>query len=226
MNSIADWRYDNLKYLQGAVFRYAKYKAPTIDWDHDHCNGCWAKFAEFDSTDTLHEGYVSAKPYEPAPEPEFITLAKEQGKRPISQPVLDGFTLQWLCPRCFDDFRGALGFRLERDANKTAFIKDCIITIVSDDYESFEIIMKNIKPLMDAKAMAASEAEVAAVLATSIAEGFVGAYSLSGMQPYAVKVAYDPSRLEELWYYVTARGKASAKGIEKLSGEDDSRAES
>jgi len=42
------------------------------------------------------------------------------------------------------------------------FIKDCIITIVSDDYESFEIIMKDIKPLMDAKGMEASEAEVAA----------------------------------------------------------------
>jgi hypothetical protein len=226
MNSIADWRYDNLKYLQGAVFRYAKYKAPTIEWDHDHCNGCWVTFSELDGTGVLHEGYVSSKPYEPTPEPEFITQAREQGKRPISQPVLDGLTLQWLCPRCFDDFRGALGFRLESDANKTAFIKDCIITIVSDDYESFEIIMKNIKPLMEAKAMAASEAEVAAVLATSIAEGFVDAYALSSRQPYAVKVAYDPSRLDELWYYATKRGKAIAKGIPALGGEDDSQARS
>jgi len=91
------------------------------------------------------------------------------------------------------------------------FIKDYIITIVSDDYESFEIIMKDIKPLMDAKGMEASEAEVAAALATVITEGFVDAYSLSTRQPYAVKVAYEPSRLEELWYYVTERGKASQR---------------
>jgi hypothetical protein len=226
MNSIADWRYENVKHLQGAVFRYAKYKAPTIDWDHDHCNGCWAKFAEFDDTDILHEGYVSAKPYEPTPEPEFITQARQKGKHPISQPVLDGFTLQWLCPGCFDDFREVLGFRLEPDADKTAFIKDCIISIVSDDYESFEIIMKDIKPLMDAKGMAANEAEVAAVLATVIVEDFVDAFTLSTRQPYAVKVAYDPSRLDELWYYVTERGKANAKGIQSLSGEDDSQAKS
>lgn len=64
--------------------------------------------------------------------------------------------------------------------NKIDFIKDCIITIVSDDYESFEIILKNIKPLIDAKGMEASEAEVAAVLATVIVEGFVDAYTLSG----------------------------------------------
>jgi hypothetical protein len=76
---------------------------------------------------------------------------------------------------------------------------------------------------MDTKAMAASEAEVAAVLATSIAEGFVDAYSLSGTQP-AAKVAYDPSRLQELWYFATPRGKANSKGIPELSGEDDSRA--
>jgi len=226
MNSIADWRYDNVKHLQGALFRHAKYEPPAIDWDHDHCTGCWAKFGEFDGTDILHAGYVSARPHEPTPEPEFITQARKQGKRPISQPVLDGFILQWLCPRCFDDFRGALGFRLEPDANKTAFIKDCIMTIVSDDYESLEIIMKDIRPLIHAKGLEASEAEVAAVLATVIAEGLVDAYALSPRQPYAVKVAYDPSRLEELWYFVTERGKAHAKGIQALSGEDDSEAKS
>ena len=110
--------------------------------------------------------------------------------------------------------------------NKTDFIKDCIITIVSDDYESFEIIMKDIKPLMDAKSMEASEAEVASVLATVIAEGFVNAYALSSRQPYAVKIAYNPSRLGELWYYVTKKGLPLVKGIPALSGEEDSQAES
>ena len=222
MNSIVDWRYENIKHLQGAVFRYAKYKAPAIDWDHDHCNGCWAKFAEFDETDILHEGYVTAKLCKPTSEPEFITQARQQGKHPISQPVLDGFTLQWLCPRCFDDFCGALGFSLARDTDKTAFIRDCIISIVSDDYESFEIIMKDIKPLMDAKGKAANVAEVAAVLATVIVEGFVDAYELSTHQPHATKIAFDPSRLDELWYYVTKRGKANAKGIPSLNDEHDS----
>jgi len=112
-NPTADWRYDNLKHLRGATFRYAKYKAPTSDWDHDHCKGCWAKFAEFDGPDILHEGYVSAKPYEPTPESEFIIRARKEGKRVIPKPAVDGFTLHWVCPLCFEDFRGVLGLRLE-----------------------------------------------------------------------------------------------------------------
>ena len=115
MSSIADWRYDNVKHLKGAIFRHTKYRAPTIDWDHDHCDGFWAKFAEFDGKDILHEGYVSARPYEPGPEPEFIIQARNQGKQPISEPVVDGFTMRWLCARCFEDFRCALGFGLEPD---------------------------------------------------------------------------------------------------------------
>ena len=110
--------------------------------------------------------------------------------------------------------------------NKTGFIKDCIITIVSDDYESSEIIMKEIKPLMATKGMEASAAEVAAALATVIAEGYADAYQLSAMQPKAAKAVYNPSRLDELWYYATKRGKGIAKGISALSGEEDSQANS
>ncbi len=112
-NPSDDWRYDNLKCLQGRTFRYAKYKAPTSDWNHDHCNGCWATFAEFDGTDIFHDGYVSAKPYEPAPEPEFIIQAKKQGMHCIPAPVVDGFTLHWVCAQCFEDFRSALRLKLE-----------------------------------------------------------------------------------------------------------------
>jgi hypothetical protein len=31
---------------------------PRADWDHDHCEGCWAKFMESGS-DALTEGYVT-----------------------------------------------------------------------------------------------------------------------------------------------------------------------
>ena len=51
-----------LRYYQGATFRFTKYVAPCEDWRCDHCAGCWAKFAEYDGSDTLHEGYVTAVP--------------------------------------------------------------------------------------------------------------------------------------------------------------------
>jgi hypothetical protein len=119
MCSDIDWRDDNLKHLQGAAFRFAEYKAPTDDWDHDHCIGCWAKFADFDGPDILHVGYVHDRPYEPKPEPEFITQSREQGMRCIRAPLVKGCDLNWLCIRCFNDFRGRLGFTLEPSESST-----------------------------------------------------------------------------------------------------------
>jgi len=56
---MADWRADNAKRTRGAVVRFQKYTPPKPDWDHDHCEGCWAKFMESDSPDVLSEGYVT-----------------------------------------------------------------------------------------------------------------------------------------------------------------------
>jgi hypothetical protein len=108
-----DWRYDNIQHLHGATFRLAQYKAPSADWDHDHCKGCWATFADFDGTGILHEGYVTASPDEGAPEPEFITRCKERGMACVPQPTVNGALLHWVCPECFEGFRRELGFQLE-----------------------------------------------------------------------------------------------------------------
>src|SRR5260370_4816080 len=96
-SSATDWRYDNLRPLQGAAFRFDKYRAPTDQWDHDHCDGCWAEFADGGGPDILHEGYVRAHPYVPRPVPEFIKQARERGDRCIAAPVVSGCTLQWVC---------------------------------------------------------------------------------------------------------------------------------
>ncbi|HET6934857.1 MAG TPA: hypothetical protein VFI72_08460 [Candidatus Angelobacter sp.] len=109
-----DWRIDRLKSLQGMTFRFAEYCLPSQGWDHDHCEGCWAKFAEYDGPDVLHKGYVHIKLYEEGPEPEFITKCKEQGMRVFRQPAVEGSQSSWVCPACFEDFRELLNFTLER----------------------------------------------------------------------------------------------------------------
>ena len=50
------WRLFYLKHLEGLAFRLLHYQAPTAEWDHDHCFGCNAKFAEFDDPEIEHEG--------------------------------------------------------------------------------------------------------------------------------------------------------------------------
>ena len=97
--SRTDWRYDNIEYLQGATFRLAKYKAPSADWDHDHCSGCWAKFADFDGTDILHEGYFAACPDKETSEPEFVSRCTDQGMACIQQPTVNGAFVRLGVPR-------------------------------------------------------------------------------------------------------------------------------
>ena len=84
-----DWRLGGQeKYLQGLVFTREKYKRPSPEWDHDHCQFCWEKFMEEGFEGTLHEGYVS-----------------KEGDR-------------WVCFQCFDDFKEKFQFRLEESNAK------------------------------------------------------------------------------------------------------------
>lgn len=71
-----DWRLQGqASYLDGRVFRFAKYRKPSQSWDHDHCEFCWSKFMEEDYPDVLHEGYTTENGY------------------------------RWVCAKCFQDFK-------------------------------------------------------------------------------------------------------------------------
>ncbi len=71
-----DWRLQGQKrYLQGAVMHKDRWVSRHPDWDHDHCEFCWAKFMERDLPDVLHFGYT--------------TRDRER----------------WVCETCFEDFK-------------------------------------------------------------------------------------------------------------------------
>ena len=79
---MSDWRIDNAKWTRGAVIRFAKYAQPRPDWDHDHCEGCWATFMEDGPSHTLKEGYVTEDNY------------------------------RWICAECFRDLKDEMGWKL------------------------------------------------------------------------------------------------------------------
>jgi hypothetical protein len=97
---------------------------------------------------------------------------------------------------------------------------DCVIGVASDEYESVEIILEEIRRLTATKGMNVTEGEVAEAIERAIACGFAESYILSTHEPHAVKAEYSPEQLRELWFYVTPRGRATAKSIAELSGED------
>ena len=86
-----DWRLQHLRtqpYLRGVRFRRAFYKAHHPDWDHDHCVGCWAKFAEhaLGSEPIEQEGYATTSDYQ------------------------RGAGYDWVCITCFSLFRDDMGW--------------------------------------------------------------------------------------------------------------------
>ena len=104
--------------------------------------------------------------------------------------------------------------------DRDIFFMNCVITIASDDYESFEIIFDQTRRLAAVQGIDVTEGEVAKTVERAIADGLAEAYRLSPHEPHSVKVAYLREHLHELWFYVTPLGKSTAKSMAELSGED------
>src|SRR4051812_9045773 len=72
-------RLSQLRHMEGSTFRLVRYKAPSLEWDHDHCSACWAKFAEYDDPDIEHEGYCTSVPVSESPDPPSIRDGTNRG---------------------------------------------------------------------------------------------------------------------------------------------------
>ena len=114
MSTAEEWKQHKLKsleHLKASTFTFADYTPPDAEWDHDHCEGCWAKFALFDAPEILHSGYFTSVELEGefTEEPELIKQARESGRNVLAKPD----TKEWLCPECFHAFRMELAWKLK-----------------------------------------------------------------------------------------------------------------
>ena len=80
-NLESDWRITNQeKYLKGAALRLSRFEVRlgNPEWDHEHCDFCWAKIVEekrkMEGNDLLTEAYATEDQH------------------------------HWVCPKCFEDF--------------------------------------------------------------------------------------------------------------------------
>ena len=83
-----DWRLEQLlasDYLKAVRFQWLRYRTYRPGWDHDHCSGCFAKFAEEEDGSgepVLRAGYTTCEDYPKGAEyhwvcPECWILARE-----------------------------------------------------------------------------------------------------------------------------------------------------
>ena len=82
-----EWKIDVGKRLKGQPLRFKTYSYLGPMGDHAHCTTCWAKLAEYDGPDILHEGYATTDSY---------SL---------------GADYDWVCTECFDELKDDLDWR-------------------------------------------------------------------------------------------------------------------
>jgi hypothetical protein len=83
---VTDWRVENAQHLKRLPLRRQAYKKWTDRWDHEHCAGCMAEFAESDRPDIQRAGYATTADY------------------------VHGAQYEWVCIRCFNDLKLELGW--------------------------------------------------------------------------------------------------------------------
>jgi hypothetical protein len=109
-----DWRLEMAEepWMYDAKFRWARFHAPSPDWDHEHCVLCGQKFADADSDDVLREGYL-AQPSGAGSEVESeeARTTYTDDLRIVAAPTDD----VWVCPTCFRDFQERFRWSAERD---------------------------------------------------------------------------------------------------------------
>ena len=81
-----DWRAENAKHLRGLRLVWRRWVKPSDNWDHDHCAGCGAKFAEFEALGVQHEGFATG------------------------EDCKHGTGYEWVCRQCFTDLRAEMGW--------------------------------------------------------------------------------------------------------------------
>jgi len=78
-----DWRLqEQERYLTGATLTRREWQQSRAEWDHDHCEFCWAKFGGSQIPNALRQGWTTS----------------------------DGYL--WICDQCFADFRERFNWQI------------------------------------------------------------------------------------------------------------------
>ena len=83
----ADWRLTGQeRWLTGRHWRWSTWASERDEWDHDHCDFCWAEIS--DRPIDEHTAYNTA----------WMTVDTPEA---------------WVCPPCFEDFRQRFGWSVD-----------------------------------------------------------------------------------------------------------------
>jgi hypothetical protein len=93
-------------------------------------------------------------------------------------------------------------------------LREYTLRAISDDYENFDKVVNDVLQWAAKGDIAADRSTIAAALEQLIRLGYAQAYFLSAGPPAKIEVAsYSTDGLNELWFYVTPKGKRLAEEL-------------
>ena len=97
----------------------------------------------------------------------------------------------------------------------TQLLKEYVVRAISDDYWEFDWIVADVTGWAVERDIAVDRQRILKALEDAISEGYTQAYVLSGRPPYSTPVDYSPAHLDDLWFYVTPKGKQLARQLQE-----------
>ena len=90
--------------------------------------------------------------------------------------------------------------------SRAAFLRQCVMNAMADDYENLEHIIDWATKLISGQGLRTSREEIVSILKKVIEDGYAQAYILSSEPPYSTPVPFVGNDSEDLWFYLTPRG--------------------
>ena len=101
--------------------------------------------------------------------------------------------------------------------NRQRSLDEFIIEAVANDYENFECIVEQVTKWTARTGLHANRQELIDALERAIREGYALAYLLSPREPHSQAVDFSRERLDELWFYVTPKGREFVEALQRAS---------
>src|SRR5260370_19494133 len=113
--------------------------------------------------------------------------------------------------------RRAEGRRAMKDeGSPQSAVREMTLRAISDDYENFEKIVEDVSNWCADRQLEAGRPAIKEALETLIKDSYAQAYLLTPDPPAnAEAVKYSEAKLDDLWFYVTAKGKNLALSLRK-----------
>ena len=101
-----------------------------------------------------------------------------------------------------------------KEANQ--ILKEQVLRAISDDYEDLKTVLEDVTGWTAERGITVDRQAVLKALEALICEGYAQAYSLSASLPgKSEPVIYSADRADDLWFYVTPKGKQLALQLQE-----------